>query len=105
MREVSEPIQQGAEGFLKVQYTTIFRYAAVLAIIIPISYFLRPSSDQATTGVENLGNGVIGILASISFLLGAGCSAATGYISMWVSAHSNIRVASAARFVLSNYSS
>ena len=37
------------------------------------------------------------MLASVSFLIGAGCSAITGYISMWVSANTNIRVASAAR--------
>lgn len=33
----------------------------------------------------------------MSFLFGACCSAASGYISMWVAAQSNIRVASAAR--------
>ena len=40
---------------------------------------------------------MLGIITAISFLFGAVCSAASGYISMWVAAQSNIRVASAGR--------
>lgn len=40
---------------------------------------------------------VLGIVASLAFVLGAVCSAAAGYLAMWVSSHTNIRVASAAR--------
>jgi H(+)-translocating pyrophosphatase len=40
---------------------------------------------------------MLGILTALAFLFGAVCSAASGYISMWVAAQSNIRVASSAR--------
>ncbi|CAK4613512.1 unnamed protein product [Aphanomyces euteiches] len=96
MREVSVPIREGAEGFLRIQYTAIAQIAVGLALLIFFSYFLRPNSVHAS-GVEKLGNVMLGLLGAISFGLGAVCSAGAGYISMWVSAQSNIRVASAAR--------
>ena len=36
-------------------------------------------------------------MAALGFVFGAVCSAISGYVSMWVAAQSNIRVASAAR--------
>ncbi|EQC35017.1 V-type H(+)-translocating pyrophosphatase [Saprolegnia diclina VS20] len=96
MREVSTPIREGAEGFLRIQYSAISRIAIGLALLIFFSYALRTTSAHAT-GVEVLGNYMLGVLGALSFLLGAVCSAGAGYISMWVSAQSNIRVTSAAR--------
>jgi len=95
MQSVSVPIREGAEGFLRVQYTAIAKFAIFLAALILVSYVLRP--ENANSGIERLGNPLLGLLASISFLLGAACSALTGFLSMWVASHSNIRVASAAR--------
>jgi H+-translocating diphosphatase len=97
MRAVSDPIKEGAEGFLRVQYSAIFKMAFILAGIILLSYSLRPASQSSTAGVERIGSVLLGILSSLSFAIGAGCSAATGYVSMWVSASCNIRVCSAAR--------
>jgi Na+/H+-translocating membrane pyrophosphatase len=37
------------------------------------------------------------LITSISFLLGACCSAIAGYAGIWVSVRANVRVASAAR--------
>jgi H+-translocating diphosphatase len=96
MRAVSDPIREGAEGFLKVQYGAIFKIAIVLAGIILLSYSLRPANKEST-GVGAVSPLLMGILASLSFGVGAGCSAFAGYISMWVSASTNIRVTSAAR--------
>lgn len=53
-------------------------------------------TDEAK-GVAVLGNGVLGIVSAFGFVFGAICSALSGYVSMWVAAQSNIRVASAAR--------
>jgi Na+/H+-translocating membrane pyrophosphatase len=97
MRNVSDPIKEGAEGFLKVQYGTILKMATILSFIILGSYSFRPSNVGKEVGVEILGNSVIGIIATFAFLLGALCSALVGYVSMWVSASTNIRVCSAAR--------
>uniref|UniRef100_M4BX10 H(+)-exporting diphosphatase n=1 Tax=Hyaloperonospora arabidopsidis (strain Emoy2) TaxID=559515 RepID=M4BX10_HYAAE len=96
MKEVAMPIRQGAEGFLKIQYTAIARIAVAIAGLIFLSYTLRPS-NTLSSGVETLGNITLGLVSSVAFLIGALCSAAAGYVSMWVSARSNIRVASAAR--------
>lgn len=48
-------------------------------------------------GVAKLGNVTLGIVSALGFVFGAICSAASGYVSMWVAAQSNIRVCSAAR--------
>jgi len=96
MRAVSDPIREGAEGFLRVQYTAIARYAIPLALLIVVSYQFRPAT-QDPSGVALLGNSLLGIVAAVGFVVGALCSALSGYVSMWVAARSNIRVASAAR--------
>merc|ERR1719491_801572 len=95
MRAVSDPIREGAEGFLRVQYSAIAKFAGPLALLILISYQFRPTGIE--TGAASLGNGVLGFVAALAFVFGAVCSAFSGYLSMWVAARSNIRVASAAR--------
>ena len=96
MRAVSDPIREGAEGFLHVQYTAIAKFAAPLALLIWFSYQFRPIG-YTSSGVAVLGNATLGAVAAMGFVFGATCSAAAGYVSMWVAAQSNIRVASAAR--------
>lgn len=78
------PQQEGAEGFLKVQYTAISKMAVFLLFFIVISYMLRPSGSEELqhTGVRRVGNTTLGVIAGACFLVGALCSAAAGYISM-----------------------
>ena len=98
MRAVSDPIREGATGFLNVQYTAIARFAVPLSILILVSYQFRPVNHlHATSGLSMLGNPTLGVIAALGFGFGAVCSAISGYISMWVAAQSNIRVASSAR--------
>jgi len=101
MRAVSDPIREGAEGFLSVQYNAIAKFAVPLAILLVVSYQFRPpldpNSHSTTSSISQLGNTVLGMLTAFGFLTGAICSAVAGYTSMWVAAQSNIRVASAAR--------
>jgi len=80
-----------------IQYSAISRLAVVVTGVIFLSYKLRPSDSQSGTGVDSLGSTTLGLIGCVSFVLGAACSAAAGYVSMWVAARSNIRVASAAR--------
>ena len=96
MRGVSDPIREGAEGFLHVQYNAIARFAVPLAGLIVLSYQFRPSSDEAF-GVAVLGNQILGFVAAVGFVAGASASAVSGYTAMWVAARANIRTASAAR--------
>lgn len=98
MRAVSDPIREGAEGFLKVQYSEIAKLAGPLVLLIIISYQFRPlSTDPNHEGVARLGNTVLGIVSALGFCFGAVCSAIAGFMAMWVAAQSNIRVSSAAR--------
>lgn len=78
--------QEGAEGFLKVQYTAIAKIAVFLMAFIVLSYVMRPpgSSDMQNTGVGRIGNATLGFISGGCFFVGALCSAAAGYISMWV---------------------
>jgi len=96
MRAVSDPIREGADGFLRVQYSAIAKFAIPLAFLIIFSYQFRPTGSEPE-GVAILGNTVLGIVAALGFIAGAVFSAFAGYVSMWVAAKSNIRVASAAR--------
>ena len=95
MRQVSDPIREGAEGFLSVQYSAIAKFALPVSVLLVISYQFRPISHQ--DGIMQVGNLVLGIVSAVGFIFGAVCSAISGYTSMWVAAQSNIRVASAAR--------
>ena len=101
MREVADPIREGAEGFLRVQYRAIARNAAGVFALILVSYHLRPSAPPAARGgahgVQALGNGALGAVTALAFVAGAACSAGAGYLSMWVASLTNIRVAGAAR--------
>jgi hypothetical protein len=96
MRAVSDPIREGAEGFLSVQYTAIAKFAIPLAMLIVVSYQFRPAAAEPK-GVALLGNTMLGVVAALGFIFGATASALSGYTSMWVASQSNIRVASAAR--------
>ena len=95
MRAVSEPIREGSHAFLREMYGAISKIAGVVCLVIFGAYQLRP--DSLHGGINNLGNTTLGLVCTVSFVMGAACSAAAGYVSMWVAAQSNIRVCSAAR--------
>jgi hypothetical protein len=95
MRAVADPIREGSQAFLRVQYGAIARLAVVVAGIIFLSYQLRPSDMGG--GISNLSSFTLGVIGAASFVVGALCSAAAGYVSMHIAAATNIRVTSAAR--------
>src|SRR3972149_3249033 len=85
MQDISNAIKEGAEAFLKRQYSTIIMLSIVLAVLIFVLYwFAKGDHDMAWR-------------TTVAFLFGAGCSALAGYIGMWISIRSNIRTASAVR--------
>jgi K(+)-stimulated pyrophosphate-energized sodium pump len=85
MQEIGGMIFEGAMAFLKRQYRTIAVLAVITSLLIgfAIGYFAK-SFD-------------IGFKTSLAFLLGAFCSAISGFIGMYISVKSNLRCASAAQ--------
>jgi len=92
MREISDAIKAGAEAFLRRQYRTVIYLAIALAAIIYILYaFVRAHHEH-----DPAGPGDLALWTTLSFVLGALCSVAAGYMGMWVSIRSNIRTAAGA---------
>src|SRR5882724_9780387 len=85
MRAISDAIREGAEAFLRRQYTTIGEIAVALAIVVFVGYHMSPRTSPYA------------LKTVISFLVGAVCSALAGYTGMYCSIRANIRTASAAR--------
>jgi len=78
MQEIGNAIRQGAQAFMKRQYTTIIVISILLSFLIMGLIEPKP-------------------WVGLSFLVGAMASALSGYIGMYVSVRSNIRTAAAAK--------
>lgn len=92
MREISDAIKAGAEAFLRRQNRTIIYLAVALAAIIYILYaFVRAHSTHDPASPAELA-----LWTTVSFVFGAACSVAAGYMGMWVAIRSNIRTAAGA---------
>src|SRR5512141_3140570 len=95
MQDVGAIIREGADAFVKRQYSTIGILALVGAVVIGIVISLVETKDVAD--VPSLAGLPIGIMTAIAFLVGAACSMLSGIIGMTISVRSNVRTAAAAR--------
>jgi K(+)-stimulated pyrophosphate-energized sodium pump len=95
MQDVADTIREGADAFVKRQYTTIALLALVGAVVIGLVIGIVETRDVAD--VRDLAGAPIGIMTAIAFLVGAACSMASGIIGMFISVRSNVRTAAAAR--------
>jgi K(+)-stimulated pyrophosphate-energized sodium pump len=85
MQDVADRIFEGAMAFLNRQYRAIGMFAVLAAVGIGL----------LLGWLEN--DSGLGIQTSIAFLLGAACSALSGFIGMYISVQANLRTAAAAQ--------
>src|SRR5687768_2788647 len=88
MQQIAAAIREGAEAFMRRQYRTIGLMTAILAIVMFIAYGSLKGWD-------------LSVKMTFAFILGALCSALSGYIGMYISIRTNVRTANAARTSIS----
>jgi len=81
MRSISAAIREGANAFLRREYTVVFSVAVVLAVIIAVAFGITGDGPRLAVG----------------FLFGAAGSALAGAVGMFVSVRANVRTAAHAR--------
>ncbi|HEU4336734.1 MAG TPA: sodium-translocating pyrophosphatase [Nocardioides sp.] len=81
MKTIAQAVQEGANAYLQRQFRTLGVFAAVAFVVL----FALPADDMT-----------VRIGRSIFFLVGAGFSAAIGYLGMSLAVRANLRVAAAA---------
>ncbi len=84
MKNIAHAVQEGANAYLTRQFRTLGIFAAVAFVAL----LALPADDMA-----------VRIGRSIFFLVGAGFSAAVGYLGMGLAVKANLRVAAAANNV------
>ena len=93
MQKVVEAVRQGAEGFFKTQYGTIFRMTGIVSVLIFVSYLYRPLNDAQA----HIRPFVLASVTTLCFVFGALCSTMAGYAGLYVCVRANGRVAGCAR--------
>jgi len=92
MQQISNAIREGASGFLATQYATIYKFAFVALVAIFCMYLVRTPPKN----LRHVERSTLATCVALSFATGAVLSGLSGYVGMWVSVRSNIRVSSAA---------
>ena len=90
MQEVAAAIYEGAMAFLNRQYRTI----GILSVVAAVGIGLLLGAIAPPVG--GLSGADLAWRTSVAFLVGAACSAAAGFIGMWISVQANLRTAAAA---------
>ncbi|MBI1390756.1 MAG: sodium-translocating pyrophosphatase [bacterium] len=83
MQDISTLVQQGARAFLKREYTWVFSFVFVIAVLFSIVPMLYPEVQ-------------LGWPTALAFMLGSTMSATAGYIGMSIATKANCRTTQAA---------
>ena len=92
MQSISDAIKDGAMAFLKRQYKTISMIAIIALVVIMAAVYFGKCNSAGTGAAWDAA-----IHTAIAFVVGAFCSALSGYIGMYMSVNSNVRSAEGAR--------
>lgn len=87
MKEISKAIQEGSRAYLNRQFRTLIFFVAILTLLLL----------ALPTGNVEMDPLVIRIARSVAFLMGAGFSAAIGFVGMTLAVRANVRTANAAQ--------
>ena len=82
MKEIGAAIQEGANAFLKREYTVLAGFVVIVFAALLILGVVREEQDEMT---------------AVAYLAGAAASALAGFVGMRIAVKSNMRTASAAR--------
>jgi K(+)-stimulated pyrophosphate-energized sodium pump len=87
MREISDAIRQGAQAFIKREYTVLFTFVAVVSVLLLI--FL-PTPIWAGDPVKN-------VAIMLAYIFGSSFSALAGYLGLSIATKANAKVANGAQ--------
>ncbi|MBM3935112.1 MAG: sodium-translocating pyrophosphatase [SAR202 cluster bacterium] len=97
MQDIASRIVQGAMAFLNRQYRTIAILSVVAAVIIGGLLYWLGHTDVDSNGVIDSADKIgLAWRTAVAFLLGAFCSALSGFIGMYIAVRANLRTAAAA---------
>ncbi|MGD8813935.1 MAG: sodium-translocating pyrophosphatase [Anaerolineales bacterium] len=101
MQEVWNAIRVGADAYLKRQLKSILPLIALLTVVLFLSVYIVPPTDEAMIRFAGHSEASIrlqvGLGRAIAFVMGAVFSLIVGQIGMRMAVQGNVRVASAAR--------
>ena len=88
MREISNAIKEGANAYLKRQYSTLVIFVVIVAVVLLIAFW---NPEEIIQGPSR----------ALAYVIGSICSGLAGYFGMNVALKANSRTANAARSGLS----
>ncbi len=93
MKEIAKAIQEGANAFLRREYTFLAGFVAIVAVIL----VLFVDYDILDRFGEQGGNLTDYPRTAVAYILGAFSSALAGYVGMYIAVRANVRTAAKAR--------
>ncbi|HHT17084.1 MAG TPA: sodium-translocating pyrophosphatase [Papillibacter sp.] len=91
MQEIADAIREGAMALLRRQYKSIAIISAISLVVIVVAVYFGNVAKGEADALS------IAVHSGIAFIVGAICSAISGYIGMYMSVSGNIRAAEGAR--------